>query len=175
MTPGAYYVRENDAYAYAEICLSPKAAALAPSGLLPSHNTTTGWKAIIRQFEDQLAAGVENPEEVAPQAEGLAGFAERALKTPYATTPMLANHHRARLDVEDEEGSLLFTDAGVERALLQHLEDSVGLLRRKLGICAPNTRYITLHGEVGALGNDYLTTTNNFTLTINSNYNSVVL
>jgi hypothetical protein len=42
MTPGAYYVRENDAYAYTEICLSPEAAALAPSGLLASHNTTVG-------------------------------------------------------------------------------------------------------------------------------------
>ncbi len=156
MTPGAYYVRENDTYAYAEICLSPEAAALAPSGLLASHNTTVGWKAIIHQLEDQLAAGVENIEEVATQAEGLAGFAERALKTPYATTPMLANRRRARLDVEDEEGSLLFTDAGVKRALLQRLEDSFGLLRGELGVCAPNACYITLHGGVGALGNDYV-------------------
>ncbi len=51
---------------------------------------------------------------------------------------------------------MLFTDAGEERALLQHLEDSVGLLQGELGICTPNARYITLHGEVGALGNDYI-------------------
>ncbi len=156
MTPGAYYVRENNAYAYAEIYLSPKAAALAPSGLLASHNTTVEWKAIIRQLEDQLAAGVENPEEVAAQAEGLAGFAERALKTPYATPPMLANRCRACLDVEDEEGSLLFTDAGVERTLLQRSEDSVGLLWGELGVCTWNARYITLHGGVGALGDNYV-------------------
>jgi hypothetical protein len=154
MTPGAYYVRENNAYAYAEICLSPEAAALAPSGLLASHNTTVGWKAIIRQLEDQLAPGVENPEEVAAQAEGLAGFAERALKTPYATTPMLANRRLAHLDVEDEEGSLLFMDAGEEWGLRQRLEDSVGLLQGELGVCAPNARYITLHGGVGALGDN---------------------
>ncbi len=84
------------------------------------------------------------------------GFAEQALKTPYATTPMLANHRRVRLDVEDEEGSLLFTDAGEERALLQRLEDSVGLLRGELGVCAPNARYITLHGGAGALGDNYV-------------------
>jgi hypothetical protein len=118
MTPGAYCIRENNAYTYAEICLSPEAVALALSGLLTSHNTTVGWKAIIHQLEEQLVAGVENPEEVAPQAEGLAGFAERALKTPYASTPMHANRRRARLDVEDKEGSFLFTDAGEERALL---------------------------------------------------------
>jgi hypothetical protein len=99
MTPGAYYIRENNAYAYAEICLSPEATALAPSGLLASHNTNVGWKTIIRQLEDQLAAGVENPEEVTAQAEGLVGFAERSLKTPYATTPTLANRRRACLDV----------------------------------------------------------------------------
>jgi hypothetical protein len=69
---------------------------------------------------------------------------------------MLANCRRVRLDVEDEEGSLLFMDAGVERALLQRLEDRVGLLRGELGVCAPNFCYITLHGGVGALGGDYV-------------------
>ncbi len=103
-----------------------------------------------------MATGVENPEEVAAQAEGLTGFAERALKTPYATTPMIANRRRACLDVEDKEGSLLFMDAGEEQALLQHLEDSVGLLQGELGVCAPNARYITFHGGVGALGDDYV-------------------
>jgi hypothetical protein len=152
MTPGAYYVRENNAYAYSKLSLSPEAAALAPPGLLASRNTTAGWKAIIRQLEDQLAAGAE---EVAAQAEGLAGFVEQALKIPYATTPMLANRRHARLVNEDEEESLVLRDAG-ERALLQRLEDSVGLLWGELGICAPHAWYITLHGGVGALGNDYV-------------------
>jgi hypothetical protein len=128
---------------------------LVPPGLLASRNTTAGWKAIIRQLEDQLAAGAEDPEEVAAQAEGLAGFAEQALKTPYATTSMLANRRRACLVDKDEEESSVLRDAG-EWALLQCLEDSVGLLWGELGVCTPNTWYITLHGGVGALGDDYV-------------------
>jgi hypothetical protein len=47
MPPGAYYIRESDAYAYSELRLSPEAAALVPAGLLTSRNNTMGWKAII--------------------------------------------------------------------------------------------------------------------------------
>jgi len=87
--PGAYYVKENDAHAYSELCLTAEAAALAPGGFLSSRNNMPGWKAIFRQLGDQAAAGeVGSEEEVAAQAVGLVGFAERVLKTPYAVTPL---------------------------------------------------------------------------------------
>ncbi len=44
----------------------------------------------------------------------------------------------------------------VAMELLQRLEDSVGYLRGELGVCPPNARYITLHGGVGALGNNFV-------------------
>ena len=89
LLPGAYYVKENNAYAPSELCLTAAAAALAPEGLLRSRNNMAGWKTIVRQLEDQSAAGVaETHEEVDAQAVGLAGYAERILKTPYAVTPL---------------------------------------------------------------------------------------
>ena len=89
LLPGAYYVKENDAYAYSELCLTAAAAALAPKGLLRSCNNMAGWKAIVCQLKDQSAAGgAETHEEVAAQLVGLAGFSERVLKTLYAVTPL---------------------------------------------------------------------------------------
>ena len=44
---GAYYVRENDSYAYSELFLSPKAVTLAPPEVLGGINNVLGWKAII--------------------------------------------------------------------------------------------------------------------------------
>jgi hypothetical protein len=156
MPPGAYYVREKDAYAYSELRLSPEAAALVPARLLTSRNNTVGWKAIIQQLEDQLAARVGEPEEAAAQAAGLVEFAERVLKTSYATTPMRSTCRRAQLNNEDEEEeTLVFKDAD-GRVLLQQSEDSLGCLRKELGVCASNARYVTLHGGVGALGDDYV-------------------
>jgi hypothetical protein len=58
---GAYYVRENDSYAYSELFLSPEAGTLAPPEVLWGINNLLGWKAIIQQLEDQLAAGVAEP------------------------------------------------------------------------------------------------------------------
>jgi hypothetical protein len=47
-----------------------------------------GWKAIIRQLVDQLAAGEVAPEEEKARGAGLTEFANQVLQTPYATTPM---------------------------------------------------------------------------------------
>ncbi len=88
LVEGAYYVKENEAHWYAELRLSPEAASLAPGGLLESRNNVGGWKAIIRQLEDQWMAGEVESAVVVAQGAGLTGFAERFLKTPYATTPM---------------------------------------------------------------------------------------
>ena len=100
MIAGGYYVKQNDIYGYAELCLSPEAAALAPEGLLQGPNTPTAWKAIIRQLEDQLSEGATAPEVAAEQAAGLDEFARRVLKTPYATTPMRS---RRRTLSEEED------------------------------------------------------------------------
>jgi hypothetical protein len=72
---GAYYVKENEAHGYTKVCLTANAASLAPEGLLESCNNVGGWKAIIRQLEDQLAAGEVEPEVVAAQVAGLMEFA----------------------------------------------------------------------------------------------------
>jgi hypothetical protein len=57
----------------------------------------------------------------------------------------------------DGEGDLdpqeSINDGGVTD-LLQRLEDSVAHLRGELGIQPPASRYLTLHGGVGALGDD---------------------
>ena len=158
LIPGAYYVKANDAHAFSELCLTAAAAALAPGGLLSSRNNMSGWKAIFRQLEDQLAAGQgETEEEVEAQAVGLVGFAERVLKTPYAVTPMRGTRRRVRMLGDDEEDDFdpqESTNVGGVTDLLQQLEDSVAHLRGELGIHPPESRYITLHGGVGALGED---------------------
>ena len=145
---GAYYVKENEAHAYSELSLSPEAAALAPPELLASRNNTPGWKAIIRQLEDQLAAGAGNPDEAAEQAAGLVQFAERVMKTPYATTPMRVTLGRVHKSEDNEEEESLASIEAREQTLLQRLEDSVGHLCGELGVCSPNSRCITLHGGV---------------------------
>jgi hypothetical protein len=71
MRTGAYYVKGNDTHGFSEPCLSPKAAALAPPGLLMSRSKVVGWKAIIRQLEDQWTARTMEPEVVVAQAAGL--------------------------------------------------------------------------------------------------------
>jgi hypothetical protein len=85
---GAYYVKEHDSHGYTEVCLPAEAAALAPEGLLESSNNVGGWKAIIRQLVDQLAVGEVAPDKEEARGAGLTEFANRVLKTPYATTPM---------------------------------------------------------------------------------------
>ena len=136
------------------------AVALAPKGLLRSRKDMAGWKASVRQLEDQSAAGVaEMHEEVAAQAVGLAEFAEQVLKTPYAVTLLRPSRRRARMDEdreEDDPAVLGPTNVGGVWDLLQRLEDSVAHLRGELGIHPPESRYITLHGGVGALGDDYV-------------------
>ena len=119
-----------------------------------------GWKAIVRQLEDQLAAGVaKTHEEVAAQAVGLSGFLERVLKTPYTFTPLQPSHHQVCMDEDREEDNpALLGPTNVGGAvwdLLQLLEDSVAHLRGELGIHPPELQHITLHGGVGALGNNY--------------------
>jgi len=148
MRIGGYYVKQNDSYGFAELVLSPEAAALAPEGLLQVPNTTAAWKAIIRQLEDQLSEGVTAPEVAAEQAAELAEFARRVLKTPYATTPMRSRH---RTLPEEEDESARDDETGTLESL-QRLEDGMASLRGKIGIWAPAARYITLHGGVGELG-----------------------
>jgi hypothetical protein len=128
--------------------LSPEAAALAPEGLLQAPNTAAAWKAIIRQLEDQLSEGATAPEVVVEQAAGLAEFALRVLKTPYATTPMRSRH---RTLSEEEDGPAMKGEPGTLE-ILQRLEDGMASLRGEIGIWAPAARYITLHGGVGELG-----------------------
>jgi len=158
--PGAYYVKENDAHTYSELCLMAGAVALAPGWLLSSRNNMSGWKAIFRQLEDQVAAGkVGSEEEVTAEAVGLAGFAERVLKTPYAVMPLRRTRRRVCTNGDDEEDDLdpqESTNVGGVTDLLQWLEDSVAHLRGELGIQPPESRYITLHGGVGALGDDFV-------------------
>lgn len=155
---GAYYVRENESYGYLELCLTPEAALLAPPEVLEGQNNVTGWKAIIRQLQDQVAAGAIEPEVAAAQAAGIVGFAERVLKTPYATTPLQSTRRRRLSDcdlgeIADDEDR---TSPSGESSLLgiQQLEDSVALLRGELGVCPPDATYHTLHGGVGAVGLD---------------------
>ncbi len=132
---GAYYVRENESYGYSELCLSPEAAALAPPEVLERPNNVAGWKAIIRQLQDQVTAGETEPEAVAAQAAGIVGFAERVLKTPYATTPLRPSRRRRFSDNDgdevDDDGhpTLGSQEEPAFITLLQHLEDSVVLLR----------------------------------------------
>ena len=157
---GAYYVKENESHGYAEVCLPANAAALAPEGLLESTNNVAGWKAIIRQLIDQLAAGEVAPAEAAAMGAGLSEFADRVLKTPYAITPMRASRRKVRMSDDDSDGGV--SEGGgldgpapiVGPSTLQRLEDSIGLLRGELGVCAQGARYLTLHGGVGALGED---------------------
>ena len=88
---------------------------------------------------------------------GLAGFAERVLKTPYTATPLRGARRRIRMYGDNDEGDLdsqESTNDGGVTDLLQRLEDSVAHLRGELGIQPPESRYITLHGGVGALGDD---------------------
>ena len=60
-------------------------------------------------------------------------------------------------DGEEDDPALLGpTNAGGVWDLLQQLKDSVAHLRGKLGIHPPESQYITLHGGVGALGNNYV-------------------
>jgi hypothetical protein len=148
MISGGYYVKQNDTHGFAELCLTPEAAALAPEGLLQDPNTVAGWKAIIRQLEDQLSEGVSAPDAAAKQAAGLAEFALRVLKTPYATTPMRSR--RRSLSGEDDGAAATGGPGTLE--ILQRLEDGLANLRGEIGIWAPAARYITLHGGVGELG-----------------------
>ena len=148
MIAGDYYVKQNDTHGYVELCLTPEAAALAPEGLLQAPNTAAAWKAIIRQLEDQLSEGATAPDVVAEQAAGLAEFALRVLKTPYATTPMQS---RRRTLSEEEDGPAMKGGPGTLE-ILQSLEDGMASLRGKIGIWAPAARCITLQGGVGELG-----------------------
>ncbi len=148
MVKGGYYVKENNAHGYSKLCLLPEAAALVPEGLLQTPNSVTAWKAIIRQLEDQLMEGATEPGVVAVQATGLAEFALRVQQTPYATMPMQARRHAHSKEGDEtvskgDEGTL---------KILQRLEDSIVSLRGEIGVWAPATRYITLHGGVGELG-----------------------
>lgn len=156
---GAYYVKENEAHGYTEVCLPVDAAALAPDGLLESSNNVAGWRAIIRQLVDQLAAGELALEEATARRAGLSEFAGRVLDTRYAFTPMRARVSRNREVLDDasvDEAAGDMSMGGMSRdvqaSTLQRLEDSVGLLRGELGVCEQGARYITLHGGVGALG-----------------------
>jgi predicted nucleic acid-binding Zn-ribbon protein len=153
-------VKENDSHGYSDLYLSGEAARLAPEGLLGRRNNVPGWKAVIRQLEDQLAAGPpETQQAAADQAEGLMGFANRMLKTPYATTPMRPTRRRQRDEVgDDDEVSVEGGGSGLNEdvlALLQRLEDSIGHMRGELGVWSSEARYLTLHGGMVTLGEDH--------------------
>jgi hypothetical protein len=130
---GAFYVKENDSHGYCDLFLSAEAANLAPEGLLTGRNNVPGWKAVIRQLEDQLAAGPMTQQAAADQAEGLLGFADRMLQTPFAPTPMRptrrCQHDALEDDGEDNEGG----NGGI-LTLLQRLKDSIGHMRGELGV-----------------------------------------
>ena len=105
-----------------------------------------GWNAIIRQLIDQLAAGEVAPAEAAAMGAGLSEFAGRVLRTPYAITPMRASRRQVRMSVDDsddgasEGGGVDGSGSDVGPSTLQRLEDSIGLLRRELGVCAQGAR-----------------------------------
>ncbi len=90
-----------------------------------------GWKAIICQLEDQLAAGPTMEQAAAVQAEGLLDFADRMLKTPYAATPMQPSRRHKHDSLEDgndaEDGGRSKNGDDV-MSLLQCLEDSIGCM-----------------------------------------------
>jgi hypothetical protein len=156
---GAYYVRENNSYPYLEFFLSPEVATLAPPEVLGGVNKVLCWKAIIQQLEDQLATGLAEPAVAATLISGIVEIVERVLKTPYTITPMRALRCRPRIDEEkdeEEEAAVSTMKSGLAMELLQRLKDSVGYFRRELGVCSPNARYITLHGCVGALGDNFV-------------------
>ncbi len=99
------------------------------------------------------------PKEEEARGVGLAEFANRVLKTPHATTPMRPTRGgRAEAgdgSEEDEvEAPSVFGTGGDDPTALQRLEDSVGLLHGELGVCGQDARYLTLHGGVGALGDE---------------------
>ncbi len=106
-----------------------------------------------------MAAGVAEPAVAAAQATGIVEFMKRVLKTPYDITPMRALRCRPRVDGEEdeeEEAVASTMKSGLAMELLQRLEDSVGYLRGELGVCPPDARYITLHGGMGALCDDFV-------------------
>ncbi len=137
---GAYYVRENDSHGYTEVCLPAEAAALATKDLLESSNNVGGWKAIIRQLVDQSAAGEVEPQEEAARAACLAEFANRVLKTPFATTPMRATRRRGAYDSDDNnrlsvwQSALTQTLFSVWRTALDSSEGSWVCVRQMLAI-----------------------------------------
>ena len=90
-----------------------------------------GWKAIILQLEDQMAAGVAKPVMAAAHAAGIVGFAERVLKTPYAITPLRPSHWRPHNDGKEgkEEVAAPGMRGGLALDLLQRFENSVVHLR----------------------------------------------
>jgi hypothetical protein len=155
---GGFYVKENDSHGYCKLFLSSEAAKLAPEGLLESHNNMHGWKAIICQLEDQLAAGPTTEQAVAVQAEGLLDFADRMLKTPYTATPMQPSRRRQHDSLEDGDNA---EDSGKSKngndvmSLLQRLEDSIGCMRGKLGVWTADAHYLTLHGGMASLGKEH--------------------
>ena len=157
---GVFYAKENDSHGYCKLVLSSEAAKLAPEGLLGGRNNVPGWKAVICQLEDQLAAGPPSSQQAAAdQAEGLRGFAARMLKTPYAPTPMRPARGRRQHNEMEDEGVEEEGDGGGGNedvlTLLQRLEDSIGHMRGELGVWLSEARYLTLHGGMVTLGEDH--------------------
>ena len=94
-------MKENDSHGYCDLSLSAEAANLALEGLLAGRTNVPAWKGVIRQLEDQLAAGAMTKQATANQAEGLLGFADRMLQTPYPPTPMRPTRCRQHEALED--------------------------------------------------------------------------
>jgi hypothetical protein len=69
---------------------------------------------------------------------------------------MRAVHCHAQSELDDDKVEVVgeVRAGSVDSDALQCLEDSVGHLRGELGVCAEDARYLTLHGSIGALGED---------------------
>jgi hypothetical protein len=156
---GAYYVKESRSHGYCKLfSSSDEAAKLAPEGLLEGHNNVPGWKAVICQLEDQLAAEPMTEQAAADQAKGLLDFADRILKTPYTPTPMQPARRCQHNSLEDGKDA---KDAGGRNnndnvtTLLQRLEDSIDHMRGELEVWAMDAQYLTLHKGMASLGKEH--------------------
>ena len=152
-------MKENDSHGYCDLSLSAEAARLAPEGLLVGLNNMPGWKAVIRQLEDQMAAGPTTQQATADQAEGLLGFTDQMLQAPYTPSPMCPTRRRQHDALEedgedDEEGGGSGNNEGI-LTLLQRLEDSIGHMRGEMGVWSSDARYLTLHGGLVTLGKEH--------------------
>ncbi len=90
------------------------------------------------------------------QAAGLMEFAKWILKTPYTTTPIGSVLRCTQVDLEGNKGAVLMGIQAGGVNPLQRLEDSISHLCGEIGVGATDAQYLTLHGGVGGLGENYV-------------------